>query len=206
MSDVPSPRGFTTAILHGDRGAPIEHGALHKPLHLSVAYGYRRRARPCRGVPGPRSPASSTAGRATRRRRRSKPRSTRWRRGSRPSASRPAWPRSARVMHRAAEGGRSRRREPVPVRQHEQPVPDAGVARHAGDVRRRDRRRGRRARACAPRRGWYSSRRSRIRARRSPTSSGSASSARRADIALLRRQHDDLAVAVQAEGRSGRAS
>jgi O-acetylhomoserine (thiol)-lyase len=35
------PRGFTTAILHSDRGAPIEHGALHKPLHLSVAYGYR---------------------------------------------------------------------------------------------------------------------------------------------------------------------
>lgn len=35
-------RGFTTAILHSDRDAPIEHGALHKPLHLSVAYGYRR--------------------------------------------------------------------------------------------------------------------------------------------------------------------
>ena len=37
-----TPRGFTTAILHGDRAAPIEHGALHKPLHLSVAYGYER--------------------------------------------------------------------------------------------------------------------------------------------------------------------
>jgi O-acetylhomoserine (thiol)-lyase len=34
-------RGFTTAILHSDRDAVIEHGALHKPLHLSVAYGYR---------------------------------------------------------------------------------------------------------------------------------------------------------------------
>ena len=33
--------GFTTAILHADRSAPIEHGSLHKPLHLSVAYGYR---------------------------------------------------------------------------------------------------------------------------------------------------------------------
>src|SRR6476646_11968754 len=33
--------GFTTSILHADRDAPIEHGALHKPLHLSVAYGYR---------------------------------------------------------------------------------------------------------------------------------------------------------------------
>ncbi|HVE48826.1 MAG TPA: cystathionine gamma-synthase family protein [Casimicrobiaceae bacterium] len=35
-------RGFTTAILHGDRDAKIEHGALHKPLHLSVAYGYSK--------------------------------------------------------------------------------------------------------------------------------------------------------------------
>ena len=33
-------RGFTTAILHGDRDAAIEHGALHKPLHVSVAYGF----------------------------------------------------------------------------------------------------------------------------------------------------------------------
>jgi O-acetylhomoserine (thiol)-lyase len=40
MNDIPSPRGFTTAILHGDRGTAIEHGALHKPLHLSVAYGF----------------------------------------------------------------------------------------------------------------------------------------------------------------------
>ena len=36
-----APRGFTTAILHSDREAAIEHGALHKPLHVSVAYGYR---------------------------------------------------------------------------------------------------------------------------------------------------------------------
>ena len=34
-------RGFTTAILHADRAGAVEHGALHKPLHLSVAYGYR---------------------------------------------------------------------------------------------------------------------------------------------------------------------
>ena len=39
MSDT--QRGFTTAILHSDREGAIEHGALHKPLHLSVAYGYR---------------------------------------------------------------------------------------------------------------------------------------------------------------------
>ena len=34
-------RGFTTAILHNDREATIEHGALHKPLHVSVAYAYK---------------------------------------------------------------------------------------------------------------------------------------------------------------------
>ncbi len=41
MSATRPPRGFTTAILHSDRDGAIEHGALHKPLHLSVAYGYR---------------------------------------------------------------------------------------------------------------------------------------------------------------------
>ena len=41
MSDDTLHRGFTTAILHSDRDHEIEHGALHKPLHLSVAYGYR---------------------------------------------------------------------------------------------------------------------------------------------------------------------
>lgn len=41
MSAQQPTRGFTTAILHSDRDARIEHGALHKPLHLSVAYGYR---------------------------------------------------------------------------------------------------------------------------------------------------------------------
>src|SRR5439155_773323 len=38
MSDLHRKRGFTTAILHSDRDAAVEHGALHKPLHLSVAY------------------------------------------------------------------------------------------------------------------------------------------------------------------------
>jgi O-acetylhomoserine (thiol)-lyase len=41
MNESPAAQGFTTAILHADRRAAIEHGALHKPLHLSVAYGYR---------------------------------------------------------------------------------------------------------------------------------------------------------------------
>lgn len=33
-------RGFTTTTLHSDRAKPIEHGATHKPLHNSAAFGY----------------------------------------------------------------------------------------------------------------------------------------------------------------------
>jgi O-acetylhomoserine (thiol)-lyase len=33
-------RGFTTTILHSDLESPIEHYAVHKPMHLAVAYGY----------------------------------------------------------------------------------------------------------------------------------------------------------------------
>jgi O-acetylhomoserine (thiol)-lyase len=40
MSTRSQPRGFTTEILHSDREGGVEHGALIKPLHLSVAYGY----------------------------------------------------------------------------------------------------------------------------------------------------------------------
>ncbi len=32
--------GFTTKILHSDLESPIEHFAVHKPMHASVAYGY----------------------------------------------------------------------------------------------------------------------------------------------------------------------
>ncbi len=41
MNDASDKRGFTTTILHSDRESAIEHGALHKPLHTSVAYGYK---------------------------------------------------------------------------------------------------------------------------------------------------------------------
>ena len=41
MNDTKPTRGFTTTILHSDRSEAIEHGALHKPVHTSVAYGYR---------------------------------------------------------------------------------------------------------------------------------------------------------------------
>ena len=33
-------KGFTTNILHADRLDKPEHGALHKPIHTSVTYGY----------------------------------------------------------------------------------------------------------------------------------------------------------------------
>jgi O-acetylhomoserine (thiol)-lyase len=33
-------RGFTTTLLHSDRLGNPEHGAMHKPIHTSVAYGY----------------------------------------------------------------------------------------------------------------------------------------------------------------------
>ena len=32
--------GFTTTILHSDLESPIEHYSVHKPMHVSVAYGY----------------------------------------------------------------------------------------------------------------------------------------------------------------------
>lgn len=34
------PQGFTTRILHSDRRASVEHGALHKPMHTASAFGY----------------------------------------------------------------------------------------------------------------------------------------------------------------------
>ncbi len=33
-------KGFTSRIVHQDRTAAIEHGAVHKPVHTSVAFGY----------------------------------------------------------------------------------------------------------------------------------------------------------------------
>lgn len=34
-------KGFTTKIVHNDRLGQIEHGAMHKPVHNSVAFGYK---------------------------------------------------------------------------------------------------------------------------------------------------------------------
>ncbi len=33
-------KGFTSKIVHQDRSREIEHGAVHKPVHTSVAFGY----------------------------------------------------------------------------------------------------------------------------------------------------------------------
>jgi len=35
-----NPFGFTTTIVHADRRQPIEHGAVHKPMHPSSQYVY----------------------------------------------------------------------------------------------------------------------------------------------------------------------
>lgn len=34
--------GFTTAIVHSNRLSGVEHGAIHKPIHTSVQYGFDR--------------------------------------------------------------------------------------------------------------------------------------------------------------------
>ena len=34
--------GFTTAIVHSNRLSGVEHGAIHKPIHTSVQYGFER--------------------------------------------------------------------------------------------------------------------------------------------------------------------
>ena len=34
--------GFTTAIVHSNRQSGVEHGAIHKPIHTSVQYGFDR--------------------------------------------------------------------------------------------------------------------------------------------------------------------
>src|SRR3546814_13630108 len=32
--------GFTTTILHSDRQQPVEHGAVHQPIHTSSEFAY----------------------------------------------------------------------------------------------------------------------------------------------------------------------
>ncbi|TAL82220.1 MAG: cystathionine gamma-synthase family protein [Candidimonas sp.] len=47
--------GFTTTILHSDRRAAVEHGAIHKPMHTSSEYAYadsRELAAVFQGKPG----------------------------------------------------------------------------------------------------------------------------------------------------------
>lgn len=37
-----SKPGFSTAMVHADRHFGVEHGAIHKPIHTSVQYGFER--------------------------------------------------------------------------------------------------------------------------------------------------------------------
>lgn len=39
---TPQHQQFTTQIVHGDRLGGAEHGAIHKPIHTSVQYGYEK--------------------------------------------------------------------------------------------------------------------------------------------------------------------
>ena len=39
MTQAPT-QGFTTTLVHADRLSGAEHGAIHKPIHTSVQYGY----------------------------------------------------------------------------------------------------------------------------------------------------------------------
>lgn len=50
-----NPNGFTTSIVHSDRRANVEHGAVHKPMHPSAEYAYadaRELAAVFQGKPG----------------------------------------------------------------------------------------------------------------------------------------------------------
>lgn len=40
MTSKPRPLGATTRLLHADRLGGVEHGAVHKPLHLAAAYSH----------------------------------------------------------------------------------------------------------------------------------------------------------------------
>jgi O-acetylhomoserine (thiol)-lyase len=47
--------GFTTTVIHSDRRSIVEHGAVHKPIHVSSEYGYadaRELAAVFQGKPG----------------------------------------------------------------------------------------------------------------------------------------------------------
>ncbi len=141
MSTTSPPRGFTTSILHSDRSAEIEHGALHKPLHLSVAYGYRD-ARDLVAVFQGRMPGYAYGRQGNPTSAALEAKVTGWSRAWRPCASPPAWRRSARRCSRSW-ARRPRRGQPLSLRQHGEHAQHPRRPRTGGDVRRRHRRRQR---------------------------------------------------------------
>ena len=42
MSDTPQPEGFSTISVQADRRFGVEHGAIRKPMHSAVQYGFDR--------------------------------------------------------------------------------------------------------------------------------------------------------------------
>ena len=48
--------GFTTRILHSDLESPIEHGAVHKPMHPAMAYGYEDAREAYAAIATPQAP------------------------------------------------------------------------------------------------------------------------------------------------------
>ena len=170
-----------------DRDTPLRPRCRHRARRVAQAVArlgrlrLSRCARSRRRVPGPRAGLClRSAGQSDHRRARSQGDEDGGRRGHRLLRDRHGGDR--RDDARAPAQGRPRRGQPVPVRQHGEPVQHARLARDGHHVRRRDGRRQRGACADARRRGSSSSRRSPTRARRSPISRGSALSPRSAEF------------------------
>ena len=148
MDTTKPPRGFTTAILHSDRDAGIEHGALHKPLHVSVAYGYRD-ARDLAAVFQGRAQGYAYGRQGNPTTAALEAKVTKMEDGVATVCFATGMAAIGAMMLALLARGRPRRRQPVPVRQHGEPVQHARRARRGRHVRRRDRRRQRGARADA---------------------------------------------------------
>ena len=195
MSTSAKRRGFTTAILHSDRGAGDR---ARRPAQAAAPLGglrLPRCARSRRGVPGPRAGLRPTAARATRRRRRWRRRS---RHGGRIATVSFATGMAAigAVMLALASCRRPSRREPVSVRQHGQHVSTRSRA-WAADVSYVD---ATDAPTVAAALKPHDANGVRGDDRQSPHAGGRPRAhrraVRRAGAPLRRRQHDDLAVAV----------
>ena len=188
--------GFTTSIVHSDRRGGIEHGSLQKPIHATVAYGYED-VQDLADVFQGRSSAYSYG-------RQVNPTITALETKIKRHGARRCHgmlrDRDGRHRHgtvRPAAPRRPLRVQLVPVRQHQQPVPDLRASRHRRDLRRRHpRSRGRRsATARDPGRVRRDHRQP---AHASGGSRGHRRTLPRAWRGLRHRQYDDVALPVPA--------